>query len=199
MKHKKEKKVEKKSYDISLIIPIFAILLFSVMFYLYTKDIWITLFLIISLFITLLLSKSGNKPKEDDKLITDMISFYQNFISFSGINLSYHTGFISAVGALPISKMKESLQDYIDSSFAGDIPLFLKDSRDEMSLSSSIKLLLRDDEEYERYTIDAIKKKFNRLKNNKAIEDDRINPLIITSIVAILFIAVVAYLTIPNV
>ena len=95
-------------------------------------------------------TKKTNLSKEASLL------FFHKFHSYCGLLKNYREAFYKAVESLPLSHVKDQLNDYLENGQDGDLPLYITSTRKEYSLVSMVQLLYRNDEEYDARQMDLL-------------------------------------------
>lgn len=82
---------------------------------------------------------SGKIEKEEKNKRERYYHFYDRLIQYAYLDDDFPKAFEKAVDTLEISDLKDNLQEYIDNSFQGELPLAYLNTRAEASLIESIK------------------------------------------------------------
>ena len=152
MKNKLFSNKEKSSY---LIISLIVGIILAIIIYYVSKELLLSLvipFISYGCFnlITPILYK-GEKKKKYKEMANDYIQFYKSFEMFSTLESDYLTGLYKSIEYLPLTTLKESLQEYIDGNKTLDEALILTSDRIETNLIDEVKRCLLDGHEYYSY------------------------------------------------
>lgn len=152
MKNKLSVLKSDKSKTNYLIYAVIFSVVFAFILYYITKQILFSLlgisFVIGSyyLFASNLIEKTKNKSLVNEGKI--YIEFYNNFSLFSSLESNYQAGFNKAYDNLPVCKLKERLDDYLENNLSLEEALLLISSRSEIALITEIKRCLLNSSDY---------------------------------------------------
>lgn len=171
IKNKKNKK--KISNEFSLYLPFIIHLVFAFFYYALSKDLIGSLcIMLLGITSILFLEKpeESSKQKNNNNLI---LTFYQDFMIYSGIEKDFQQGFIRALDQLPISELKDKLLDYKEAGYQSEFPIKLDQSREEFQFTSMIRSLLYHNEEYCYESLKLLEQEFESYqRNQKKVKKD---------------------------
>lgn len=170
-----------KDLNPSIIFYFLIGLLLSIFAFIQSKNILVVAIVMFSMIIIYSLNDEKINGAIDQEKLKDAIAFYKSFIYQAALTNSTIQGYKNAVEALPISTYKEESQSFIDNNLEGNLPLFIKDSREEFDLSMHLKMLLDNDDYFDKATLVNFSKKVKFLENN-IVEKNTISPLLIATI-----------------
>lgn len=170
-----------KDLNPSIIFYFLIGLLLSIFAFIQSKNILVVAIVMFSMIIIYSLNDEKINGGIDQEKLKDAIAFYKSFIYQAALTNSTIQGYKNAVEALPISTYKEESQSFIDNNLEGNLPLFIKDSREEFDLSMHLKMLLDNDDYFDKATLVNFSKKVKFLENN-IVEKNTISPLLIATI-----------------
>lgn len=170
-----------KDLNPSIIFYFLIGLLLSIFAFIQSKNILVVAIVMFSMIIIYSLNDEKINGAIDQEKLKDAIAFYKSFIYQAALTNSTIQGYKNAVEALPISTYKEESQSFIDNNLEGNLPLFIKDSREEFDLSMHLKMLLDNDDYFDKATLGSFSKKVKFLENN-IVEKNTISPLLIATI-----------------